>query len=103
MTTWAVIAAVGLGTYAMRVSMFLLVGGRDLPAPLRRSVAFVGPAAIAALVTTMVLVRDGSVAFRPAPTIAVLVGFLVVRRTGNVLHAFSAGLPTLWILIAIGL
>ena len=102
MSTWLVIAAVGLGTYAMRASMFLFAGEREFPAWLEGSLALAGPAAIAALVATMVLVQDGTLAVEPAPTAAVVVGFLVVRRTGNVIHAFVAGLPTFWLLTALG-
>ena len=103
MSTWFVIAAIGLGTYAMRVSMFLVVGEREVPTWLERSLGLAGPAAIAALVATMLLVKDGSLAVAPAPMIAVVVGFLVVRRTGNVVYAFVAGLPTMWLLTAAGL
>jgi branched-subunit amino acid transport protein len=103
MSTWLVIAAIGLGTYAMRASMFLVVGERVIPAWLERSLGLAGPAAIAAVVATMVLVQDGHLAVEPAPTIAVVVGFLVVRRTGNVIHAFGAGLPTFWLLTAAGM
>ena len=91
MTIWSRIAAIGLGTYLLRVSMFLLVGERELPGWARRSLDLVGPAAIAALVATMVLVRDGAVVAPLAPTLAVVIGFLVVRRTGNVMHAVPRG------------
>lgn len=103
MSTWLVIAAIALGTYALRVSMFILVGERELPGWLQRSLALAGPAAVAALVATMLLVQEGRIAVEPAPTIAVAVGFLVVRLTGNVLYAFVTGVPTLWLLTAAGL
>ena len=103
MTTWLVIAAVGLSTYALRVSMFLVVGERELPGWMSRSLELVGPAAVAAVVASMVLVHDGSVSVPLAPTAAVLLGFLVVRRTGNVIHAFAVGLPIFWLLSAAGL
>ena len=103
MSTWVAILAIGLGTYLMRVSMFLVVGDRELPGWVMRCLDLVGPAAVAAIVASMVLLDDGAVVAPVAPTLAVLVGFLVVRRTGNVLHAFAAGLPTFWLLAAAGL
>lgn len=103
MSTWIAIAAIGLGTYLLRLSMFLVVGERELPGWVDRSLDLVGPAAVAALVASMVFVRDGAVVTPLAPTVAVLVGFLVVRRTGNVTHAFLAGLPTFWVLGLLGL
>lgn len=102
MSVWLAIAAIGLGTYLIRVSMFLVVAERELPGWVDRSLDLVGPAAMAALVASMVFVQDGAVAAPVAPTLAVLVGFLVVRRTGNVLHAFAAGLPTFWLLGFLG-
>jgi branched-subunit amino acid transport protein len=68
-----------------------------------RCLDVVGPAAVAAIVASMLFLHDGAVEAPIAPTLAVLVGFLVVRRTGNVLHAFAAGLPTFWLLTAVGL
>jgi hypothetical protein len=35
--------------------------------------------------------------------VAIAAGFIAVRRTGNVLHAFTAGLPVLWLGTAVGL
>ncbi len=103
MSTWITIAAVGLGSYLLRVSMFLVVGGRALPSWLDRSLGLVAPAAVAALVASMVLTHDGQVVLPVAPAVAVALGFAVVRRTGNVTHAFVAGLPALWLLTALGL
>jgi branched-subunit amino acid transport protein len=100
---WVAIVAIGLGTYLMRVSMFLVVGERELPVWVMRCLDVVGPAAVAAIVASMLFLHDGAVEAPIAPTLAVLVGFVVVRRTGNVLHAFAAGLPTFWLLTAAGL
>jgi hypothetical protein len=33
--------------------------------------------------------------------VAVLLGFLAVHRTGNVMHAFAVGMPAMWLLTAI--
>lgn len=103
MNAWVAIVAIGLGTYLMRVSMFLVVGERELPGWVMRCLDLVGPAAVAAIVASMVFLHDGAVSAPVAPTLAVVIGFLVVRRTGNVLHAFAAGLPTFWLLTAAGL
>jgi branched-subunit amino acid transport protein len=103
MTVWIVVLAVGIGTYAFRAVMFAVLAGRSLPAWTERPMAFVGPAAIGALVGGMVLTSDGS--FGPAGIAelgAVAAGFLVVRRSGDVLHALLVGFPVLWALAAIG-
>ena len=47
----------------------------------------------------MTFTSGGAHAARPpAELIAVAAAFLVVRRTGNVAHAFAVGLPTMWML-----
>ena len=99
MTALVVIVAIGLGTYALRASMFVFVGGRSLPARVDDALHLVGPAAVAALVATMTFSHAGSIDLRPAPElVAIAAGYLAVRRTGNVVHAFVVGLPTLWVL-----
>jgi hypothetical protein len=45
----------------------------------------------------MTLTSRGTVDAAPVPDlIAIAVGFAVTRRTGNVMHAIAAGLPTYW-------
>ena len=103
MSTWTVLAIVALGTYGLRVSMFVALGGRALPAWTDRPMALVGPAAVAALVTSLVATEAGRATLPSLPVIAaVAAGFLATRRTGNVMHAFAAGLPAFWLLTALG-
>jgi branched-subunit amino acid transport protein len=102
MTAWLVIAAVGVGTYAFRASMFVVLGRRALPAWTETPMALVAPAAIAALVASLVFTRDGAIAPAATPeVVAVLLGFLAVHRTGNVMHAFVVGMPAMWLLTAV--
>jgi branched-subunit amino acid transport protein len=48
--TWVTIAALAVTTAAIRASGPVLLGGRELPAPLRGVIALVAPAVLAALV-----------------------------------------------------
>ena len=101
MTAFLVILAIGVGTYAMRVSMFLLASARPVPVSVEQALRFVAPAAVAALVAGRLFTVDGAAALRPlAEIVAVAVAFVVVRRTGNLLHAFAFGLPIYWVLSA---
>jgi branched-subunit amino acid transport protein len=96
MTALIVIVAIAGGTYVMRVSMFALVASRPVPERGDRALRLVGSAAVAALVATMTFTSGGAHAARPpAELIAVAAAFLVVRRTGNVTHAFAVGLPAM--------
>ena len=102
MTAWLVILAVGAGTYLLRASMFVLVGERPLPAWMTAPMALVGPAAIGALVGSMVLAGHGGAVPTASPElVAVVAGGLAVRRSGNVLHAFAVGLPVMWLASAL--
>ncbi len=103
MTAWVVILAVGLGTYAFRAVMFAVIGGRRLPVRVERPLAFVGPAALGALVGAMLLTRGG----HPAPpavaeAAAACCAFVTVRYTGNVALGIVAAFPVLWALAGLG-
>jgi branched-subunit amino acid transport protein len=97
MTAWLVIVAVGVGTYALRAVTFAVVGARGLPAWTHRSFAYVGPAAIGALVGGMLLSEHGHVDLPGlAEGAAAAASFLTVRRTGNVAHGLGIGFAVLW-------
>lgn len=102
MTAWLVITTIGIGSYAMRAVMLALVGLKPLPTRVDTAMRHLGPAAIAALTATMAFTRAGTIHPLPiAELAAIAVGFIAVRRTGNVLHAITIGLPTLWLITAI--
>lgn len=98
MTAWIVVVAVAAGSYALRSSMFVFLGGKQLPTWTDAPMALVGPAALGALTTAVVFVVDGSTQAVPVPEmLAIVAGFVAVRRTANVMHAFTVGLPVLWV------
>jgi branched-subunit amino acid transport protein len=104
MSAWSVIIAVGVGTYVMRSAMFVVLGNQQLPAWTARPLAFVGPAAIGALVGGMVLTDHGRFAMAgTAELVAVAAAFVTVRRTGDVARGMLVGFPVLWALAALGL
>lgn len=98
MNAWIVILGVAAGTYALRVSMFVLLGNRSLPSWTDTPMSLVGPAAIAALAASMTFTHRGAPSAAPvAELFALTAGFVAVRRTGNVMSAFLAGMPTFWL------
>lgn len=99
MNAWIIIGAVGVGSFALRAAMLVFATSRPLPGRVEASLGLVGPAAVAALLATMTLTSGGSVAPLPfAELAAVVAGFAAVRHTGKVVHAFTVGLPVLWVL-----
>jgi branched-subunit amino acid transport protein len=76
-SVWVVVAAVGLGTVAIKALGPVLLGGRPLPERVAGPVSFVAPALLAALVATQTfgagrsLVLDDRVVGLAASAIAV--------------------------------
>ncbi len=102
MTAWLVIIAIGLGSYVLRASMFVVLGDRELPAWTTTPMALVAPAAIGALVASMTLTDHGDARLPAVPELAAMAaGFVVVRRTGNVMHAITVGLPVFWLVTVV--
>jgi hypothetical protein len=54
-STWVVVAAIGIGTMALKAAGPVLLGGRPLPARVQAVVALLAPALLAALVATTTL------------------------------------------------
>jgi uncharacterized membrane protein len=52
---WGIVAAIGLGTIAIKAAGPVLLGSRPLPPPVRAVVALLAPALLAALVATATL------------------------------------------------
>jgi branched-subunit amino acid transport protein len=103
MTAWMVILAVAAGTYGLRAVMLVELDGRRMSPGVAHALSFIGPAMAGALVATMAFVNDGRLDPAPRPELAaMLVGFLAVHRTGNVMFALATGMPTLWLLRAVG-
>lgn len=102
MTAWIVFAVAGLGTYLARAVFILAVGDRKLPDSVERALGNVGPAVLAALITSLVL-TDGVVDFLTnVPEVsAVVIAVFVAWRTRNFIWTFLAGMTVLWVLQAV--
>ena len=101
MSNAAIIFAIGIGTYLIRLSFVGIVGDRAMPdwalVPLR----FVAPSVLAALAAPAVLLSDGALALDPSTNpraIAGVVALLLAWRTKNVGVVITAGMITVWVL-----
>jgi branched-subunit amino acid transport protein len=99
------ILGMGLITYAIRVSLFLLPAGAQLPEWLLRALRYVPAAVLSAIIAPDVLMPGGAldVTLGNERLIAGLVAVLVAWRTRNVLWTVGVGMAVLWLLRAIGL
>jgi branched-subunit amino acid transport protein len=97
-----VFALAGAGVYGARASFIVIVGDRRLPAWAERALRNVGPAVLAALITSLLL-TDGLNAFvtDPARVTAVVVSIPTALRTRNFVWTFAAGMAAFWIVGAV--
>ena len=103
MTDLAIIIAIGIGTYLLRLSFVGILGDRTMPGWAMVPVRFVAPAVLAALVAPAVLLPNGSVDLSPATNpraLAALVALLIAWKTKNVAAVIVAGMAVVWLLQA---
>ncbi len=96
---WAVFVVAGAGTYAMRLSFLALLGRTArVPEAVRRALALVPPAVLAALVAPALARSGGDVDLLTARFAAGVLAALVAWRTRNVIATLVVGMGTLWLL-----
>ena len=97
-----IILGMGVVTYAIRLSLILLLGRITLRPLLQRALRFVPPAVLSAIIVPELLRSGGALDLSPANPrlLAGLLATLVVWRTRNVFLAIGIGMGALWILQA---
>ncbi len=102
LSLWIVIVCMGLVTFAIRLSVIALAGRMELPRLVRRSLRFVPPAVLAAIIAPEMLLRAGKmdVSLGNVRLLAGVLAALVAWRTKNVLLTIAVGMAALWILQA---
>ena len=101
MRLWLVVLGAAVGSYALRVSFVTLFGRMDeVPPRVKRTLAFVPPAVLAALVAPELLLRDGSfaVSLGNDRLLAGLLAAAVAWRTEDMLATVAAGMAALYAL-----
>lgn len=99
---WAVIAALGIGTFALRLSFLGLLGGRSLPPLAMRILRYTPVAVIPGLMAPLVLFPQATGGQTDPARLAVAgLTLLVGWRTGSVIWAIVAGLGSLALMSAL--
>ncbi len=96
---WLVILAIGVGTFAVRLSFIELFGQIDgVPPRVERALRYVPSAVLAALVAPQFVIADGAVAVHPANgrLLAGTVAAVVAWRTENLVLTLVAGMVAIW-------
>lgn len=98
------ILGMGLITFAIRVSLFLLPESAQLPEGLLRALRYVPAAVLSAIIAPEMLLPGGTLdlSLGNERLLAGLVAIVVAWRTRNVLLTVAAGMVTLWLLLALG-
>lgn len=102
MRLWLVVLGAALGTYALRVSFVTLFGRLDdVPTRVERTLAFVPPAVLAALVAPELLLAGGgglAVSLANHRLLAGLFAAGVAWRTEDLFATVVAGMGALYVL-----
>ncbi len=100
MNIWLVIIAAGLLTFAMRLSFIYLLGRVEIPETLQRTLRFVPPAVLSALILPELVMPAGrlDLSLGNPRWLAGVVAVLVAWRTRSRLLTILAGMAALLIL-----
>nr|WP_067290453.1 AzlD domain-containing protein [Marinobacterium profundum] len=101
---WLLFLAVGLGTFALRLSFIQFHAQLRLPAVLNRALTYVPASVLAALVLPSVVNSgvDGELSLLSPRTLAALAAALVAWKTKNILFTLFSGMAVLWLLQSLG-
>lgn len=93
-SVWPVMIAVGLLTYAMRLSFILLLGRLEMPPLLLRALRYVPPAVLTAIIFPEVVMPGGqfNLSLTNYRLPAALLAALVAWRTRNAVITVAAGM-----------
>lgn len=89
---WFVVGLAGLGTWAMRASLIVLLGRVAVPPLLERSFRYVAPSVMAAICVPAFIAPAGTVMMSAPHILAGALAGLVAWRFGSFLATLAVGL-----------
>jgi branched-subunit amino acid transport protein len=99
---WIIVAAMGLVTYGIRLSVLVFVHHSALPRGARDALRFVAPAVLAAIILPAVIYTRGAGPFDATPgnerLVAALLAAAVAWATKSVWATIAVGMSALWLL-----
>lgn len=100
---WSIIVGMGVVTYAIRLSLILLLGRLKVPPLVQRALRFVPPAVLSALIFPELLLPGGTLmlSLGNARLLAGVLAGVVAWQSKNVLLAIAVGMMALWVLQAV--
>jgi branched-subunit amino acid transport protein len=102
-TIWLILIAVGLFTFATRLSFILLFGRLSVPPTLQRALRFVPPAALTAIILPELLIPQGQldISLNNVRLIAGIIAIVIAWRTKNIFLTILVGMATLLLMQAL--
>lgn len=104
--SWAVVLALGLGTFLIRYSFIGLFANRDMPAWLSHGLKLIVPAIFAAIVASGVAISAGAfggLVLWPRYGAVVIALLVAIRFKGNIMLTVISGMAALHALLALQL
>ncbi|HEU0004236.1 MAG TPA: AzlD domain-containing protein [Ktedonobacteraceae bacterium] len=100
MTLWLMFFVIGVVTYAIRLSCIGLLGQREMPALLLKSLRFVPLTVLPAIILPQLFLRNNTLALsiQNPRWMAGILAAIVAWRTRNVLLTIAVGMVGLWVL-----
>lgn len=106
MRLWLIVAACGVGTYGIRLSMLVFWRPSSLPALVRDGLRFVTPAVLAAIIVPAVLYvgprQDFDAGWGNERLLAAVVAAVAAWVGKNIWLTIATGMGMLWVLRLIG-
>jgi branched-subunit amino acid transport protein len=92
MMTLLAIVLVGLGTYASRAVFILAFANRKIPASVQRTLQYVAPATLSALIVTMFVDQQGVLTIGTAELAGLISGAAIAYFTHNHIYTLLVGM-----------
>jgi branched-subunit amino acid transport protein len=92
---WIAILTSAAIAFSLRISLLMLAGGRTIPPRVDRMLAAIGPAVIAAMLTSSLLTANDDGRIDSGQLLAVIAALGVVAKTKNLLIGTGVGFVVL--------
>ncbi len=100
MSVLLAIVVVGIGTYAMRAVFIVALAQRSFPVLALRTLEYVAPAVMGALIVSMLTTSEGAVDVGIPEIAGLASAALVAARTRNQIYALLSAMTVFWSLSA---
>lgn len=97
---WLLLFLIGITTYLIRLSFIFLFGKFDVPLWLRRTLKYIPPAVLSAIIFPDLFIHSGAIeiSLTNPRLVAGIIAAVIAWKTKNILLTISIGMISLWIM-----